>query len=141
FTPTWEVKLNGSYTVPKIEVDLGARLRFATGRPVWRLDNYPELTANGGPPGGGVLPGGLPQVVAVDPNQPDPPPSLTILDLPAEKQFKFHNGTQSFHLVVDGFNIFNTDTPTDMSVIGDGYGRVTNIPQGRRFRLGVRYQF
>ena len=140
FTPEWEVKLNGSYTVPGIEVDLGARLRFATGRPVWRLENYPQLTENGGPPGGVIIPGGLPQVVSVDPNDPDHLPNLTILDLHAEKQFKF-GGSQSVHLVFDGFNIFNTDTPTDMSVIGDGYGRVTNIPQGRRFRLGVRYQF
>ena len=28
FTPKWEVKVSGSYTVPRIEVDLGARLRF-----------------------------------------------------------------------------------------------------------------
>ena len=141
FTPAWEMKLNGSYTIPKIEVDLGARLRFATGRPVWRLENYPQITENGGPPGGVIIPGGLPQIVAIDPNEPDHLPDLTILDLHAEKQFKFHGGNQSFHLVFDGFNIFNTDTPTDMSVIGDGYGRVTNIPQGRRFRMGVRYQF
>ena len=141
FTPSWEAKLNGSYTVPKIEVDLGARLRFATGRPVWRLENYPQLTEFGGPPGGVIIPGGLPQVVSIDPNEPDHLPDLTILDLHAEKQFKFHDGKQSFHLVFDGFNIFNSDTPTDMSVIGDGYGRVTNIPQGRRFRMGVRYQF
>ena len=48
---------------------------------------------------------------------------------------------QSLHLVLDGFNIFNTNTPTDMGVVGEGYGNVTNIPQGRRFRFGVRFQF
>ena len=105
------------------------------------LDNYPQHTQFGDPPGGVIDPEGLSQVVAIDPNSPDHLPDLTLLDLHAEKQFKFHRGTQSVHLIVDGFNIFNTDTPTDMSVTGDGYGRVTNIPQGRRFRLGVRYQF
>jgi hypothetical protein len=140
FTPSWEVKLNGSYTVPGIDVDLGARLRMATGRGVWRLENYPVLTENGGPPGGVIIPGGLPQVVSVDPNEPDHLPTLTILDLHAEKPVKFGSG-KSLHVVIDGFNIFNTDTPTGMSVTGDGYGRVTNVPQGRRFRAGVRYQF
>ena len=107
---------------------------------MWKLENYPQLTQFGGPPGGVIIPGGLPQIVAVDPNEPDHLPSLTLLDLHAEKavQVRWY---QAVHLVVDGFNIFNTDTPTDMSVIRDGYGRVTNIPQGRRFRVGVRYQF
>jgi hypothetical protein len=50
-------------------------------------------------------------------------------------------GTKTIHVVFDGFNIFNTNTPTNMSVYGDGYGRVDNIPQGRRFRFGARFQF
>ena len=36
FTPKYEVKLSGSYTVPRLEVDLGARLRIHTGRPIWQ---------------------------------------------------------------------------------------------------------
>jgi outer membrane receptor protein involved in Fe transport len=140
FTPKWEFKLNGSYKIPGIEVDLGARLRFATGRPVWRLENYPQITENGGPPDGIIIPGGLPQVVSVDPNDPDHLPKLTILDLHAEKAIKV-GGARTLNIVIDGFNLFNTDTPTNASVVGEGYGIVTNIPQGRRFRLGVRYQF
>ena len=70
FTPKWEIKVSGSYTVPKIEVDLGARLRFMTGRPMWMLDNYPQHTQFGDPPGGVIDPGGLNQVVSVDPNSP-----------------------------------------------------------------------
>ena len=46
FTPKWEIKVSGSYTVPKIEVDLGARLRFMTGRPMWMLEHYPQHTAD-----------------------------------------------------------------------------------------------
>jgi len=140
FTPKWEFKLNGSYTVPGIEVDLGARLRLVSGRGVWRLDNYPELTASGGPPSGIINPGGLPQIVAVDPNKPDFLPTQKLLDLHAERAFKLGRG-YTLHLVVDGFNIFNSNDPINMSVVGDGYGRVTNIPQGRRWRGGVRFQF
>jgi len=140
YTPKWEFKLNGSYTVPGIEVDLGARLRVATGKPVWRLENYPELTENGGPPDGIINPGGLPQIVSIDPKDPAYLPNLTLVDLHAEKAFKVGR-ERSLHLIVDGFNMFNTAVPIDLSVIGDGYGRVTSVPQSRRFRMGVRYQF
>jgi outer membrane receptor protein involved in Fe transport len=140
FTPKWEFKLSGSYTVPKVEVDLGARFRFATGRAVWKLEGYPVHTPQGNPPGGVIDPGGLPQVVAVDPNEPDYLPDLTLLDLHAERAFKI-GGDKTIHVVFDGFNIFNVDTPINMSVYGDGYGRVDNIPQGRRFRFGARFQF
>jgi hypothetical protein len=140
FTPKWEVKLSGSYMLPKVDIDLGARLRFMTGRPMWMLDNYPQHTQFGNPPGGVIDPGGLNQVVAVDPNDPDYLPALSLLDLHAEKAFKL-GGAKTLRAVVDGFNIFNTNTATGMSVNSEGYGRITNIPQGRRFRMGVRFQF
>jgi hypothetical protein len=140
FTPKWEIKVSGSYTVPKIEVDLGARLRFATGRPMWKLDGYPQHTQFGDPPGGVIDPGGLNQVVSVDPNKPDYLPSLSLLDLHLEKAIKLGRG-QQVQLVVDGFNVFNTNTATNIGVQSEGYGRITNIPQGRRFRGGVRFQF
>ena len=46
-----------------------------------------------------------------------------------------------YEVRADGFNVFNVDTPINIGVEGDGYGRVTNIPQGRRFRFGARFQF
>ncbi len=140
FTPTWEVKVSGSYSIPSVAVDVGARLRFMTGRPVWELENYPQHTQFGDPPGGVIIPNGLPQVVSVDPNDPDNLPNLALLDLHAAKIFRLGE-QQSLHVVLDGFNIFNTNTPTDMGVVGEGYGNVTNIPQGRRFRFGVRFEF
>jgi hypothetical protein len=140
FTPKWEVKVSGSYRVPGIEADLGARLRFHTGRPVWKLEGYPEHTQFGDPPGGVINPGGLPQIVAVDPNDPDYLPNLTLLDLHVEKPFTL-GGKKALHLVVDGFNVFNSNTATDMSVYSEGYGKIDNIPQGRRFRAGVRFTF
>jgi hypothetical protein len=139
FTPGWEIKLSGSYTIPTLEVDLGARLRHHTGRAMWRLEGYPQRTQFGNPPGGVIIPGGLPQIVAVDPNSPDNLPTLTILDLHLERAFKL-GGAKAVHVVFDGFNMFNTNTPTDMDVQFE-YGKVTNIPQGRRFRFGARFQF
>jgi len=139
FTPKWEFKVSGSYTVPRIEVDLGARLRFMTGRPMWMLEGYPQHTQFGDPEGGVIDTGGS-YIVAVDPNTPDYLPNLGILDLHLEKAIKFGRG-QQIQLVVDGFNIFNTNTATNIGVQAEGYGRITNIPQGRRFRGGVRFQF
>jgi hypothetical protein len=140
FTPRWEVKVSGSYQLPGIDVDLGARLRFHTGRPMWRLEGYPERTQFGGQSGGVINPAGSPQIVAVDANDPDYLPNLTLLDLHVEKPFKL-GGQKALHLVVDGFNVFNSNAATNMIVATEGYGKIENIPQGRRFRAGVRLQF
>ena len=44
------------------------------------------------------------------------------------------------HFIVDGFNIFNTFTPTDVDPLFE-YGKVTAIPRSRRFRFGARFEF
>jgi hypothetical protein len=139
FTPKWEVKLSGSYTIPKIEVDFGARLRFHTGRPMWQLESYPEHTQWASPPGGIINPGGLVQIVNDDPSNPWYLPALTILDLHLEKAINLGR-SQKLNLVVDGFNVFNTNTPTNIDAQWE-FGKVTSIPQSRRFRAGIRYQF
>jgi hypothetical protein len=140
FTPKYEVKVSGSYKVPRLEVDLGVRLRMHTGRPMWQLDDYPNLTQFGGPPEGIIDPGGLPQVVADDPNNPDYLPRQTLLDIHVERAFKVGGGQRKLHLVVDGFNVFNSSTPTDMDPHFE-FGKVTSIPASRRFRGGIRYEF
>jgi len=140
FTPKFELKLSGSYMIPRVEVDLGVRYRMHTGRPVWQLDGYPVRTELGDPAGSVIIPGGLPQVVSVDPNEPDHLPNQNLLDLHFARAFKLGGGTQRVNLIVDGFNIFNTSTPLDIDVQAD-YGRVNSIPQSRRFRFGLRYEF
>jgi len=140
FTPRFELKLSGSYKIPRAELDLGVRYRMHTGRPVWQLDNYPVRTELGDPPGSVIIPGGLPQVVGVDPNEPDHLPYQNLLDLHLARAFKLGGGSQQVNFIVDGFNIFNTSTPLDIDVQAD-YGRVNSIPQSRRFRFGLRYEF
>src|SRR5262245_19089478 len=99
---------------------------------MWRIEGYPQRTQFGDPAGSVIIPGGNPQITGVDPNAPDYLPTLTLLDLHLEKAFKL-GGAKSVHVVFDGFNIFNSNTPTDMDVQNE-YGKVTSIPQGRRFR-------
>ena len=66
-------------------------------------------------------------------------PPQTLLDLHLERAVKL-GGTRTLHFVVDGFNVFNSDTPTDIDVQFE-YGKVTAIPTSRRFRGGVRFEF
>jgi len=139
FTPKYEVKLSGSYTIPRLEVDLGARLRLHSGRPMWLTESYPQHTPFGDPPGGVIDPGGIDRIVAVDPNNPDYLPTEALLDLHIERAFKL-GATRKIHVVLDGFNVFNSNTPTDIDVQFE-YGKVTAIPTSRRFRFGARYEF
>ena len=139
FTPRYEVKVSGSYKIPRLEVDLGLRYRMHTGRALWRLDDYPQHTEFGAPPGGVIIPGGLSQIVGVDPNDPDYLPTQHILDLHLEKSLGI-GGTGRVHLILDGFNLFNSRTATDVDPHFE-YGKITSIPTSRRFRAGVRYQF
>jgi hypothetical protein len=140
FTPKFELKLSGSYKIPRAEVDLGVRYRMHTGRAVWLLEDYPVHSQFAAPPGGVIDPGGLPQVVAVDPNDPDYLPNQHLLDLHFERAFGLGRNKSNVHVVVDGFNIFNTASPLDIDVHFD-YGRVNSIPTARRFRFGLRYEF
>jgi hypothetical protein len=141
FTPKYEVKLSGSYTIPRIEVDLGTRIRFHSGRALWKIDNaYPQHTPFGDPPGGVIEPGGsLGQIVAIDPNNPDYLPNSTLFDLHVEKAIVL-TGTNKLHLVLDGFNVFNASTATDADPTFE-YGKITAIVAPRWFRFGARWEF
>jgi hypothetical protein len=137
FTPKYEFKLSGSYLIPKIELDAGLRYRMHSGRPMWQLETYPQHTQWAAPEGGVIDPGGTGQIVGV--GDPVYLPNQNLVDLHLDKVVKINN-TQSFHVVLDGFNIFNSSSVTDMDTLFE-YGKVTAIPQARWFRLGLRYQF
>jgi hypothetical protein len=139
FTPRYEVKLSGSYRIPRLEVDLGARFRMHTGRPMWQLEAYPVHTAFADPAGGVIDPGGLGRIVIDDPNNATYLPTQALLDLHLERAFRLSD-KRSVHLVADGFNMFNSSTPTDINLQYE-WGKVTAIPTSRRFRGGVRFEF
>ena len=136
FVPTWEIKASGSYTVPVVEMDLGLRFRFHTGRPLWRLESYPARTQWGGPPDGIIATGGGRIVSSVEPYIL---PSLAIFDLRAEKAINIKR-YGSFHLVLDVFNIFNSANVTNADYSGL-WGRIEGISDARRFRLSFMFQF
>ncbi len=158
FTPRFEFKLNGNYTIPSIEVDIGFRFRFHTGRPVWVLSSIQQLDPWNYDPedadlmahGVIVTPSGYEgQIVAQDPTDPLYMPVLSLLDLRLEKSFNLGQG--KLRIMLDGFNIFNSNAVTnamvkkvgtwDSDVLLRDVGRVVGLVSPRRFRLGIMYQF
>jgi hypothetical protein len=138
FTPKYEFKISGSYTVPTIELDLGARFRLHSGRPVWQLQEIPVHSQWSNPPGG-VIGGGIGSIVAQDPTKPDYLPTQTILDLRAEKTFKLGRYGQ-VGFIIDVFNVFNASTPNSIDYQWE-FGRIGGILEPRTYRLSFLYQF
>jgi hypothetical protein len=136
FTPKFEFKLSGSYTVPGIEVDLGARFRLHTGRPVWQLEGIPQHSPWADPPGG-VIDGGIGSIVSSA--TPFYLPTQSILDFRVEKAVRLAK-YGSVHIVLDVFNLFNSNTPTDLDYQWE-FGKVGGILSPRAFRLSFLYQF
>ncbi|HPW17874.1 MAG TPA: TonB-dependent receptor [Candidatus Aminicenantes bacterium] len=137
FVPKWEIKASGSYTVPGVEMDLGLRFRFHTGRPLWRLEPYDVATQWGQPPGSVISSGGTGRIVSS--TTPIYLPSLAIFDLRAEKAIQVR-GLGSLHIIADVFNLFNSANVTNAEYSGL-WGRITGISDARRFRLSFMYQF
>ena len=137
FTPKFEFKLSGSYTIPGIDVDLGARFRLHTGRPVWELQGgIPMHTVNNNPPGG-IIGVGIGAIVGRD--MPDYLPTQTIVDFRVEKAIRLAK-YGSVHLILDAFNLFNSNTPTSIDYQFE-FGKVGGIIEPRTFRLSLMYQF
>jgi hypothetical protein len=158
FTPRFEFKLNGNYTIPKIEVDLGFRFRLHTGRPVWVLGDVQTLESwNYDPADTNLLQhaviitngGASQQIVAQPGTQPLYMPVLSILDLRLDKSFTL--GRSKIRVMLDGFNIFNAKAVTNAmlkkinvpgtDILLRDVGRVVGLIAPRYFRLGVMYQF
>ncbi len=143
FTPKYEFKVSGSYLLPKIDTDLGLRLRYSSGRPYWFLEDYPQLAPwnfDSPPPGAVVDTGGIPTFVGVDPNDPVYLPGSTIVDLRLGKYFAI-GGQQMLIVSLDAFNIFNSNSVTNANY-NSRPGVVTAVTTpSRKFRLGLGYQF
>lgn len=137
FTPKFEFKLSGSYSIPVVEVDFGARFRLHTGRPVWRLEEIPVRSQWGGSPPESVIASGVGTIVSS--TTPLYLPTQSILDLRLEKAIRLAR-YGSVHVVMDIFNIFNANTPTSLDYQWE-FGKVGGILSPRTFRLSFLYQF
>ena len=137
FTPKFEMKISGSYTIPYAEIDLGARFRLHSGRPMWTLAEYPTQSQWSPLTPGRIVGGGIGSVVAAA--DPVYLPTQTILDLRLEKSVKLGSYGQ-IGLIVDIFNIFNNNTPTSIDNQWE-FGKVGSIIEPRSFRLSFLYQF
>ena len=150
FTPRFEFKLNGNYTIPVIEVDFGFRFRLHTGAPRWvlmdlgdRINTQTDLTDTARLAHAVLITGGA-QLVAQDPTEPLYMPVLQILDLRLEKAFNL--GPGQLHIIFDGFNVFNSQAVTNAYTkkIEGGVstlGQVSGIVAPRKFRFGIMYAF
>jgi hypothetical protein len=137
FVPKWEVKVSGSYSIPKIELDFGMRFRGHTGRPLWELESIPVRTQWGGVEGSVISPGGLNRIISD--TEPTYLPSLALFDFRVEKRFKISN-YGSIHVVLDILNAFNAANVTNIDYAGY-WGRITGLSDARRFRFSLMYSF
>jgi len=153
FTPRFEFKLNGNYTIPVIEVDFGLRFRMHTGRPAWVLQELgdrittqtdlsdAEYLAHAVLLSGRGMEG---QMVAQDPKKPLYMPVLKLLDLRLEKAFNL--GPGKLHFIFDVFNIFNSQDVTNAYTkkTEGGFstiGQISGIVAPRKLRGGIMYEF
>jgi hypothetical protein len=140
-TPRLMVKVNGSYTIPRIEADFGLRWRFDTGRPFWAIEPIPTFAPWSGSTDGVFLTGNTnSQIVASDVKHPDWMPSSSIFDLSIGKTLKAVHGTQLF-ISLDVLNAFNENSPNIIGFHTGDYGRVYSIVQPRTYRAGVKLMF
>ncbi len=153
FVPKYEFKLNGSYTIPKIELTLGFRFRYNSGRPIWKLEDVDPAKISGYtllhswdqwndtfPSNSILFCSDNVQLVSVDVNHPQYLPPAKILDLHMSRSFKVFKG--SLDLGLDVLNVFNSGVVTNALVKGDSFGRVTGIIYPPRLiRFNANFSF
>lgn len=142
--PEYALKLAGSYAIPKVEVDLGFRVRYNSGRPLWPVEVVPQFAAWMGSLDGVILStggetGGA--IVAVDSGEADHLPDSTIVDLSLRRDFRLGRESLSFGVHFDALNVLNEDAVNLAGFRRADYGRVYSLENPRSYRLGVRFDF
>ena len=142
-TPEWAIKIAGSYTIPTIETDLGVRIRYDSGRPIWPVQTVPTWASWMGypvPAGTYLGVGWNDSMVATDPNKPDWLPATTILDLSLQKTVKVSNVGQ-IGVSFDVLNALNSSAPDRVVYTNANYGLVSSLVMPRTYHLGVKFMF
>lgn len=142
-TPRLMLKLNGSYTIPRVEADFGLRWRYDNGRPFWPVEQLPGIaTWMSDIPAGAFLTGegNNNPIIAGDVRHPSWMPSTSIWDLSLGKSFKATGATQVW-VSFDVLNALNENSPNIIGFKSGDFGRVYSITQPRTFRAGVKLMF
>jgi hypothetical protein len=137
------LKIAGSYRIPFIETDLGLRMRYDSGRPIFAVETPPTYAGwmNDNPPDNIILTANWGHdMVAIDPNDNDWMPSTTIIDLSLNKRFGFANG-MGVSVMLDALNVFNEASPNRVDYKPGRYGRVYGLTNPRTYRLGLKFDF
>ncbi len=140
------VKVTGNYLFPGIGVNLGMFLRVQSGEPMIRRALLPAPVGAGGPPEADINQtsdnirveerGRHVNTLSVERLDP-----ITVLDLRAEKQFDLGRYGM-LHLYADLFNVFNTNTVTEIEVDSSAaYDNIFWLVSPRVFRLGIGWDF
>lgn len=137
FTPKWEIKFSGSYCLPVLESDLGVRLRFSSGRPLWPLEAIPNRTPWSNPDNAVVTTGDN-WIVSIDPKNPRYLPASLVLDLSLSRSFNI--GKTSMAVTLDLLNVFNAAAVIDAGY-QEQYGRIMGFTPPRKLRVSLVYSF
>lgn len=144
YTPDFEFKFSGNYTIPKIETDMGFRFRHNSGRPVWPLEVVPSYAIwDGGFRDGAIIStgGGVNNnVVAIDPDNPRTLPKVSIFDLSLSRTFKLGD-KGNLGASLDVLNVFNDDTVNKVGFYDYNLGEAGSLVRPRVTRLNLRYSF
>ncbi|HEV7238741.1 MAG TPA: TonB-dependent receptor [Thermoanaerobaculia bacterium] len=140
-TPEWMLKISGSYTIPRIETDIGLRYRFDSGRAFFPVQELPTFASwmSDLQPGVYLGTGWHGFMVADDPTNPDWTPPTSIVDLSVSRHFNI--GGYGLDLSMDVLNAFNEDSANRVGFHESDYGRVYGLVSPRTMRVGVKLGF
>ena len=138
FSPEWEIKLNGSYTIPVVELNLGLRYRFNSGRHYWVVQELPRRVSwnEDGPISQST------SILTNDPEKPNQLPAMNLFDLNLQRSFRFGDRL-ALTLSLDCFNLFNSGIVTNAvyNTNSGDIGTITGLTQPRKFKFGLTLEF
>jgi outer membrane receptor protein involved in Fe transport len=132
FDRTHQIKVVGSYQIPRFDVLLAGTIKHQTGTPYGRILTLTE-DANGNSFNQGQV------IVFAEPRETFRFPSINNVDFRASKFFVFDRHRVEF--IFDVFNLFNSNVVTNFNVNTASFQDPLNVYGPRVFRLGARWIF
>jgi hypothetical protein len=143
YTPKYEVKVSGSYRIPTINVDVGMRLRYSSGRAAWLIEPVPleEPWMGSIDPNLVIAPRSGSYLVSGDVKNPVYYEPQTIVDLHLEREFKL-GGIGNLRVMLDWYNMLNEDAVTNSWWRQGAFGRVYMLTYpSSKIKLGALFNF